>query len=601
MYTKKLLSAAAAMAVLSSGAIAFDSYIGDASIGAAGTGLSTSGVGINTTNASGTSNQNTDINGSLIVTEFDPNNDGKTRFVLSSYQRGDKATNAIIPSSTFKGNALIYPAFNQTDGWGTEIVVRNVTNKAIVAKAVLYSGEDSHEVVDFNIYLSAKDVCRFKIEGNKITSTDGSIKTYGINPHQAFGTSKTTGDDVTRDLTDYALIKFANDSEHPFNFGVTEKTGYVVIYGMEESNGIRLIEKKTDSNASTAVTPNGFHNDHAGLYAAYARSLDDERNGWRTLTNPSVGGILNGMFVASSGVTQAPDINTSVTGKDVTWLEYVEGENTLRERTATFKAVANNSLTGQVRIYNTSAGRDMLLNATAVNNFNDNNNPDGNLRMLWTEGEYASIADRCIEEDNNITHSTGATTTDTITSVFYDKECVVNDAKQFNIRSAVYTYANASAGIENKILITQPYKRLLAQLGNPAVGYNPKYNGTSNTKVVLDLAKEKYQKVATGTSYDFRIAPTPYDEDEQTSVQAIAGTIITSPATTGSSVIKFNKELQEINADNMEKNPGFNGAFDNKNGFVEFTVPVSAITTQMVGSVAGSSAEMNWVYTDNNK
>ena len=72
----------------------------------------------------------------------------------------DPITGAI--TDRLKGDALIFPAFQaDEDGWNTEIVLRNnYSNKAIIAKVVVYDGKDSSEVRDFNVYLSANDQLR---------------------------------------------------------------------------------------------------------------------------------------------------------------------------------------------------------------------------------------------------------------------------------------------------------------------------------------------------------------------------------------------------------------------------------------------------------
>jgi len=572
MYTKNLLSVAAAVAVLSTGALAFDSVSGKTS-GAEDV------IKIDTNNSA-----------AVIVTQV--GEEGKKHFILSSYEQSSKADTNLTLSNDFKGDALIYPAFNQKDGWGTEITVRNTSANAIVAKAVLYDGTDSHEAKDFNIYLSAHDVCRFRIENGKVTSTDGSIKTYGARPH--FVDSNTTRQDVDR--TDYALAKFANDKDYPFDSPLTEKTGYVIIYGMEQTTGINN---------------NGFHGDHAGLYASYARSLDVNRStayspltvnnpngngarGWRNVKNESVASITNGMFVAN--VNKAPNVNGTAT---VTWNKWYEKVQTgganlvnphIRQFTTTFTPVGE-VLTGQVRIYNKTAGNDMLLNAKALTGFTDATH-----RLLWAPGEYASIADRCIDTNNTIT----AAANENNTTVFYDRGCLANDANNFRVTSAVYTFANATGDVkENKLLVTQPYKRILAQFGNVS-GFGG-YQGSSDVALKYDIDTDKYQNLATGTKYYFTVDVTnTYDEDENQQAQDIGGTIITSPASTSSNPDKFNHELQEINAEDMEKNPGFKGAFDAKNGFTNFALTIPAITTQMVGSALGSVAQMNWVYTDNN-
>jgi len=576
MYTKKLLSAAAAMAVLSSGAMAFDAWHFDVN-------ATNPDPAVNTVGMQG-----------VIAAE----RDGKT-VQYSSYNTGEEAQSSITIGGNF-GDALIYPAFNQKDDWGTEIVVRNTRNVAIIAKAVVYDGDDSHEVKDFNIYLSPYDVCRFTIKGGKITSKDGSIRTYGIFPHQATQRTLATVQAGGQNLTDVRDIAFGNTK--PFDEALTVEKGYIAIYGMEQ-----VITATRSVGPGTAVESNtttNFHGDHAGLYAAYAGSLDSARPGWRALTDPN-GNMYKGMFYKKAGqasvVTVAPDINNTENNTSIAF-KWNADNTKIVQYTTTFGGVQDDALTGTVRVFN-PAGRDMLLRATPIQNFTDVGQ-----RLLWTEGEYASLADRCIESNETVQGNLHAN---------YNVACVTNDAIQFTQANAVYTFANAQGDIkENKLLVTQPYKRILAQLDTngtiTASGVHKgvstglmssfSYSGSAN---FVDTKENGAEKVDTGMGYKFIVTQAIYDEDENRNAQAIGGTIITSPRTSDGSVVAFNHELQEVNSDQLEKASDLKGAYDNKNGFVRFTLGtggvnnnIPAITTQMVGSVVGSSAETNWIYSN---
>ena len=527
---KQIMSIAACAALLTTGAMAFDTTSGTIKVTNNATGAITPAV--------------TPVG--TIITE-------KGGKIYKSSYTTSSATGAVLnattgllrTSTTQRGDALIYPAFNQKTGWGTEIVVRNTSENAIVAKAVVYAGDDSRELVDFNIYLSAKDVCRFTIKDGKITSTDGSIRTFGIFPHQVNLTS------TTQDLTDYAKIKFADEKN--LSIPMTTTRGYVAIYGMEQSSDFT-----------------GFHSatrDHKDLYAAYAASLDHATTGrgssaWRQLTN-SGGAMVNGMFVKD--VTVSPNV---VSTSGVIQFKKLVG-TTLVDSNVTFTDVAP-VLTGSVRISN-DEGRDLLLPAKALENFTHGN------RVLWTEGEYASIADRRI--------ITGA----------YNTAAIVADAESaFPETTAVYTYANASGSTDNTLLLTQPYKRTLAQL-DVAEDHGYTVGATNESSTTL----------ATGTKFAFKTNNSIFDEDEngfEAAPDEIGGTIITSPRTSDDSVAvvgeSFNNELQEIKPENLEKSSGYAGKFDNLNGIIDVTIPVGAIVTQMTASKAGSSDETNWVYSD---
>jgi hypothetical protein len=506
--------------------------------------------------------------------------------VFSSYTDANMSTTDINISTTTQGDALIYPAFNQKDGWGTEIIVRNNSKEAIVAKAVVYAADDSREVKDFNIYLSPMDVCRFTIADGKIKSTDGSIRTFGIYPHQATDDTATEVQSNTVDKTDYSSIAFADTV--PFDQELTVESGYVAIFGMEQVTGYTkrnpyaTVPAWSPATRATKPTNGWFHNDHAGLYAAYAASLDTERTrNWRNLTSSTAGNMYKGMF--KSGVTVAPNVEKNAS--DNISYKWADADADIVENNTTFDIV-DEVLSGTVRVYN-AAGRDMILNAVALNGFTETN------RLLWTEGEYASIADRCINDNNN-------SATDG-TRAYYDVGCIKRDAIEFNATNAVYDFSNAAGDVlENKLLVTQPYKRILSQLD---------YNGTKDLKVMewagytgaknwVDTASDGLETVDTGLGWSFLVNYAVYDEDEAKNAEAVGGTIITSPRTSDDNAVKFNNELQEVGSDSLEKNPSLNGAYDALNGFAVFDLGIPAVTTQMIGSVVGSSAETNWIYTE---
>jgi hypothetical protein len=520
MYTKRILSATAAVAVMTTGAVAFE----------AATSTSVQGFALGT-----------------IVSEKNA-----TQLVKSSYNAAVKADNPIQLSGDRKGDALIYPAFSQKEGFGTEIVVRNTSNNAIVAKAVLYAKDDSQELLDFNIYLSGRDACRFTIKDGKITSTDGSIKTFGVYPAQA------ADDTGFPNTNDYTQLHFADEEGYALDLDFEAQDGYVVIFGMEQSDGIT-------GDTSTYA----FHGKHDDLYAAYAASLDKTRDGWRKLLdNSGTKLLINSMFHSGVATLSAPNINEAGL---VTW----EGKTFKKDDlNATFTDVSDSALMGEVRIF--AEGRDMVIPATAIQNFTEPGKA-----ILWTEGEYASIADRRID----IVSGNAA----------YVPADVKTDAEVFRVDRLTYTFANKDLGeinLDNKVLITQPYKRLLAQLNEATnVGYLGNKNYT------------KY-KVDTGMGYYFSTKATRLvDEDEKSVTAALGGTIITSgPGVHNSIPVTYNHELEIVGAEAFENSSEKFGAyFKDKNGFADFSIGIPAVITQMVGSKAGASAEMNWIYNDTTK
>jgi len=547
MYTTKILSVATAAAIITTGAMAFEA-------------------------ASGNYALDPDVlqyyQAGTIVSE------NGTNLVVSSYDAAKPATTPIEVDGTQKGDALIYPRFTQQDGFGTEIVVRNTSNRAIVAKAVLYSDKDSKELLDFNIYLSGRDSCRFVIKDGKITSTDGSIKTYGVFPYQA----KDDGSYPT--ANDYTNLEFGDTRPFELEFG--EEDGYVVIFGMEQTteNGL-MIE---DTNLSLDGNSLHFHNKHAELYAAYAASLDKQRGKrdgvWRALHDPATPAgttrLLNSMFYEDVATLPAPNVAASgyLTFASPTQYTFDPDANSTENYYATEFESVDNVLIGDVRIF--AEGRDMLLSATAVQNFTEEGTT-----LLWTEGEYASIADRRID-----LNTTG--------KAIYDPDGVKEDAEVFKVTTITYTFANKALGEisqDNILNITQPYKRLLAQLGlATSVGYLGGPNYTSS-------------EVDTGEGYYFSTtAKNLFDEDENTVSAELGGTIITSgPGVLDSLAVTYNREVERVGAEAFEGSESYADYFKDKNGFADFNISIPAIVTQMVGSKAGASAEMNWVYNDTTK
>jgi len=436
---------------------------------------------------------------------FDTNSVGD---VLNS--EGTKATftssavNAgpVLRDSDFKGDTLIYPAMNQDGNWGTEITVRNNMPYAIVAKAVVYRAKDSKEVKDFNIYLSANDVCRFQIKDGYITSKDDSIVS------------------AERYADDERI--FADKRE--FKADLSTKAGYVVVYGLGED------------------TTNTVHGGNAkvSLFKSYRNDLRLMRKNW----DAEGRNLKNGVYTGQPAVTVAP---------------YVLDTNT------TLKDVNDTALSGQVRIFNDTAGdeRDLLLNATSVQNYTE----PGKI-MLWAPREYASMADR-----------------DMTAAAKYDPAKLDADAAVYKKTGAYYTYNNAGStpNIENKLLITQMYKRTLTQLQTPSSSIY-----WSKLKCAEDETKTNYAFIATtnGNLWDeseHSLNPTP---------ELPALDLFVSPATgtPEDPDIGYCNELAEISS--PEKGQA---DYENKNGYVKYKFVLPAIVTQMSASNVGDTRRINWV------
>ncbi len=501
---KKVLSVAAAMTLLSTGAFGFES-LKDGTIV--------------------TSSKVNGIKADWIPVGPDANLVTKTasakNYIVSKYTGGVKATTDLKKSTFANGDALIYPAFSQAAGFATEIVVRNTKNVATVAKVVLYSADTTREVVDFNIYLSPNDVFRFKIADGKLTTSDDSIAGKINWPHEF------KGDDVNGKREDTVTMNEMGTEVDIVNQTISEKTGYVVVYGMANAETTKKAKDQKLAN---------YHKNHAQLVKDYRLALDLTRSGWREAFQNN---FQNGMM---KNVVPAPNVAEEIT--------YVAEKRDFR-----FTDVDPDSLTGTVKIIRSTEGfeTDMILPATAIRNYTD-----GNI-LLWTEGEYAAIQDRRIDGGK------------------YVKADILKDAKAFEIGSGLYTY---EAGTKNNLIFTQPFKRILVQLGDPA----------------------RYYHSVSGWNYKgFQTTTELFDEAENTYVAQTGTTIITSPINASSGQVSYLKEELAVlkDTDDLQNNEGYEGFFAKKNGFGYISIKggkIPAIATQWVGSTVNGKPSMNWIY-----
>jgi hypothetical protein len=552
MYrNKKMLSAITAVAVLSSGAIAFDFYK-DGTIWAVKGGfdvpITESDINLTTLDENAYPvDHNKDVD----------SNDAQKRVagapvVPATYLGGIEASQPLKLSPDRKGDALIYPAFRAGDGWSTEIVVRNTNKTAIVAKAVLYAADDSREIKDFNIYLSGHDAFRFNIsKDGVITTRDGS---YAKGIDSTYETDK---------------VEFVKHEEETFEIAKLPEgvdAGYIVIYGMIQAKG------------------NSYHHNHEKLYQDYRIALDKCRDSDGNVSNHTSGngipmtqwrrafvknGVVNGTLTLPSGVG-APNVSakcTEATSDGITKM--------IRERNDTpmldyFKSPDQNALFGSVRIQHEGDNRDLLLPATALDNFTDDS---VNQIMLWAEGEYASMQDRRIY-DNTATANPFSE---------YNTTGIREDAKTFLVKKAYYVFNKDEKNIEkNTLLITQPLKRPLIQMGDPD-GYWSR-NETTNPWG------------------DFKLQYRLYDDNEKDYAEEAGLIHITSPYDTSNDPAKiYSNELQAIRNLEEEVNSDYFGSKTNGYADIDFygnrNLGLPAIITQMTSSQVGGENQINWIYS----
>ena len=559
MYRKnKMLSAIAAVAVLSSGAIAFDMTVNGEIFtvkgGFDGQITSTDVKGIDTTDTEAYPvdyNGDVDTNGARKRVAGSP-------VVAATYLGGVEASQPMRLSANGKGDALIYPAFRAGDGWSTEIIVRNTNNTAVVAKAVLYAADDSRELIDFNIYLSAHDAFRFNISKDGVLSTRDGSYAKGVDP--TYETDK---------------VEFVKHEEEEWEIGKLEDNvtaGYVVIYGM--------IQARTNS----------YHLKHKKLYQDYRLALDLCRDSDGNLTNhlsrnniPMTqwrrayveNGVVNGTLTLPSGVG-APNVDANCTdGNDTAGAEAMRKARGNTKMLDHFKSPANDALFGSVRIQHEGDNRDLLLPATAIANFTDDTVDQ---MMLWATGEYASMQDRRIYDNTANANPFSE----------YNKTGVERDSDTFLTKKAYYVFNKDTDNVErNTLLVTQPMKRPLVQLGD-TMGY--------------------WDNEGTAVSPwgDFKLQYRLYDDNEKEYAEEAGLQHITSPYNTDPAAGYVN-ELQVLRDLEEDKDivKGTNGEYFNNgtHGYADIdfygnrNTGLPAIITQMSSSKVGNEAQINWVYS----
>jgi hypothetical protein len=481
---------------------------------------------------------------------FNTNTDGKilaTPTVEGNYtwDVNNKSANGTLLSWNWTsvvnhGDAILYPYYTQKDGWASEIYVRNDGNRNIVAKVAIYTANDSQEIKDFNIYLSPNDVFRFEIKDGKIFLNEDSVVTMAPLPQDRNNEREHSS----------AEVKFGDT--HPVELPFDVESGYIVVYGMAEA--------RTDN-------ANDPHHEHVKMFGDYRQFLDKYRAGWRdgfgvgSITNFENGTYKNGIA--------APALlgDGTLTTDNYEWHD------------------ASQVLTGTVRLYKdadeNNGARDMILNATYMNNYTDEN------IVVWTEGETASLADRRLDDNGSgyadySAHGVGSND-------------IAKDAYAFATKGFFFRFDNGSgSNIANQIIFNQPLKRVLTQLGN--------------TQNIWTLRQgEDVSGFVTGEEYEFKTSCDFWDEKENSYVAVEQGGsgLITSPYNGEEGVAEYgyNQEIQILTDEDLEKAEMFDGRYDNINGYVSCDINsgtegwMPAIVTQMIGSDVGGNALTNWIYS----
>ena len=516
--------------------------------------------------ATGANAFDTDMNGRLLKQEG-------TKYIKGDYT-WDAAKNmkaaadlTAAPAGQL-GDALVYPAFFSDHGWESEFTVINNGDEAMVAKVVLYSRDNSKELKDFNIYLSAHDVFRATLKENKLIIKDSSFVFQSKTPEQKTNVGYTYTDTAT------------DASKHNISEPIPEGAGYITVYGMVQADEATTTTTKTKVINGEDIT--AYHKNHDNLWRDYRHLVDECRGeAWR-------GGISEGIYDAAGLI--APNINTA----DATCGTI---KSTVRNRTDDvihFKS-PDTQLSGSITLKgNDSRGtRAMTLNAVPLTNYTDDAVAQG---MLWTEGEFASIADRRI----------GAGTASTAGFPKYYGTEILADSTAFT-PSAAYKYEyNSAAG--NAFVLTQPHKRTLVQLVNNVSNGTKQHSCVmnsdgDNTVSTASFAWKGVKRDNTGaencliTNYGaFDVTRALYDDNENLQTAA-AGGFTFSPATVTAEVNQAPGEVTMISSivSDSDKADGYTS------GYAEIAIPVPGIATQMTATDVDGNAETNWIYSGSMK
>lgn len=549
MYTKKLLSAAAAVAVLSTGAMAFD-YTLDGEIIT------------DVTTATGKKDSTQGITGKY-----------------ASYVRGYQSNANLRLSANNKGDALIYPAFKAGDGWGSKLAVRNAENNATVCKVVLYAADNSRELMDFDIYLSPYDVFTFNIDENgDVSTSDGSFAL--VDP--TLRTDKYKFVDHNKETQKIGNIRTRAGNEKV-------NSGYAIIYAM--------VEAKNDAPNEMRDGHGAYHGKHGKLFEDFRKVVDICRDvdnnisttaSWRNVLGSNSANIQNGTATTTNVV--APDVNSSCTSLSEL-VNRNDNNNSLKvvnSMDSNFTSPQGDLIFGDITISTAgSEPRDLLINATALDNYTTDNQ-----MMLWVPGEYAAIQDRRITTGANgvLTNTGGYASNVRAGFSDYNLAGIRADAMTFVVNQAYYTFdANKLKGA-NTLLLTQPMKRALVMAGD-TTGY---WTAAGTAKIAY---KNSWGAFSTTSNY--------YNENENLDEAATTLAVVISPVS-GNPADAYKNELQVINDPERTETSSEMFKTSGEAGFAIMNLGnsgtgIPAIVTQMVGSVVGGKAQTNWIYSTTDK
>lgn len=535
LMTKKILSTVAAAALISTSAMAFDVF----DDGVAGNGLSyTMGTAVTATTPI--------VNGGI-------------------YGQGD---------------ALIFPAYYSGNGYQSTIKVINTSGtNAIVAKVVLFAGDDSRELRDFNIYLSANDVWEgtIAVDANGVTTL---ISTDDSSPIKGGGMASVATPMVSE--------------------SIAVNTGYIQVIGcaaaVDTGNaGANMLGSAQPGVGLAGVAAADYksataHADHAALRTAYTSAANTARV---IGVNPI---FSNGVITSAA---QVPAVNAATAIP-------VAGATTATTPTYFFGTVPN-TLIGEIRVTDTVNGKDMVMPATKLRNVTEDIATNAaavqNMALMFVEGEAASIADRNLMARDGAIGNAGAA----IAGSEYFYAGLSTDAAQFASQGVRMTYGDTTKLANNRLQLTSPYKRLLINADASAI--NASAVNTAVTAKTLAVAVAAATPVI-GNIYSgvqsannqitnwgaFQALTLIYDMSEN-----LADSSQFSPASTPTLNFKYEMATSEDGTGN-ENLSYYIDASSFAKGYVDFrfitngaAVTPSTIATQMIATEAAGKTITNWI------
>ena len=500
----------------------------------------------------------------------------------------------------WNSNSLFFPAFNAGNGFQSTIRVINTSStNAVVAKVVFYDGKDSHELKDFNIYLSANDEWT-----GTIKIVDGVATLISTDDSAPIEASVSRG-----------AYPMATETD-PMKAVIGSTNGYVEVIGMVQA---KANTAATTTTARTATKNNAtYHGEHTALRADYAAFSADVRGA--TASSIFKNGVIQNNdvtfpFVDLKAVSaNAPKSTVGIanaTGNNTYYNFEAIGSNGVASVVANATAPNPDAvfpLAGDMRITNTANGTDMVLNAYGLGYATG-----GSKALVYLEGEKANIADIFINDAAVATGTPGVGALATATAGDptatansagamvsyptsavgqYDINAIETALNNITRNTAYITYGDAPVDL-NYALFTSPFKRTIAQITTPVAATD-----TVNTIKTAFFNDADLRDTTNPNFGSYSLTASIYNMSEGV---MSAGQF--SPATTPTIVMKSEVDSTGMDITKKTKLPYYldqAAANGFEKGYVKLSntaagLHIPAFVTQMMATTAGSQTVTSWI------